>query len=332
MANMLHEETAKLTDHLSACPLLVLQMIAAKLPTFSQMQLSRCSSTLYFRLHHDEKPTLAATEKQQQATGRNMLIDTQSKELLISVTRSKYHQVYKILQKDGSLVLRKGYVTDLAGRRFINISAVDYAIWANDVGMLELLGNFIDNKQCLSAQHRPLQWRHHDQDQYHYSSHWQLDNLRNAYDVFLKACNRLNASNENDWQTLISYWLAIGREQKRMVVHMLREFLWLDWPRQQPPANLLLFSSPRERYANAPVLPFSLSKKSTFYNQRLVKVPHITVLYDSSTKIKRRIIQTDFVNNEHVALPMLYQAKQQQLANLLEAWHSNTCSPCASPT
>jgi hypothetical protein len=319
MSNTPQEDNTRLPDRLSICPRLIIQLIASWIPLADQMYFAQCNSAIYLQCNYDELATLTATSEQQAQTGRSLLLDHEVKSLLIAVTRSDYHSAYTILKKNSSLALRKGYVTDLAGRRFTKICAFDYALWANDVGMLELLFHMTQNSMTRYSNIQPVRWRFHGKPKYFTAYEWDLSKLIETYENYLSTCDNLNASVPQDWQTLIKVWLIVGAEQKMMVVHLLRDFLWNNWPRKRPPENLLLLGSPHERYSKAPVLPFSQSETSTFYYQRLVKHPHITEVYNSPTNTLTRVIQNNYVRNEKEALPVLWNKRRKLCNEILKA-------------
>jgi hypothetical protein len=57
------------------------------------------------------------------------------RQFLHAVTRRDLKAVEAMLQKDTSLIFKRGSVTDCSGRAFVNISAFEYAIWALDSWM-----------------------------------------------------------------------------------------------------------------------------------------------------------------------------------------------------
>ena len=65
------------------------------------------------------------------------LIDV--RKLLHHVTRGEHDAVKAMLEKDISLIFKRGIVTDCSGRKFESISAFEYALWALDKHMWEAM-------------------------------------------------------------------------------------------------------------------------------------------------------------------------------------------------
>ena len=79
---------------------------------------------------------------------------------LLHVVHGDYDIVQKMLEKDPSLLIRKGDVTDCSERTFLNISGFEYALWALDKHMwTKMLACLPQNeegqkiKQTLSEQY-----------------------------------------------------------------------------------------------------------------------------------------------------------------------------------
>jgi hypothetical protein len=85
------------------------------------------------------------------------------RKLLLLVVRGERETVKAMLEKNIDLIYRKGKVTDCSGRTFNNISPFEYALWALDKHMWELMLECIPknekgNKvlQILSGQYKNL--------------------------------------------------------------------------------------------------------------------------------------------------------------------------------
>ena len=59
--------------------------------------------------------------------------------LLEHVVKGEQDEAKKMLEEDRSLLLQKGNVKDLSGREFYQITAFQYALWALDRHMWEML-------------------------------------------------------------------------------------------------------------------------------------------------------------------------------------------------
>jgi hypothetical protein len=61
------------------------------------------------------------------------------RKLLHHVVCGDYDAVYAMLQKDISLIFKKGLVTDCSGRTFESLSGFEYALWALDKHMWAMM-------------------------------------------------------------------------------------------------------------------------------------------------------------------------------------------------
>lgn len=69
--------------------------------------------------------------------------------LLAYIAQGEQNEAEGMLKEDPSLLLRKGNVTDLSGRKFYQITALQYALWALDRHMWEMLfEHFIDKNKA----------------------------------------------------------------------------------------------------------------------------------------------------------------------------------------
>ena len=71
--------------------------------------------------------------------------------LLKWVTEGHLIEVEKLLQKNPELALMTGTVTDLSDRTFNNITVFQYAAWALDIGMWNLILKYLDNSKRVIA-------------------------------------------------------------------------------------------------------------------------------------------------------------------------------------
>ncbi len=93
------------------------------------------------------KPTVSSPQPTQarkdEKTQKNLA------SLLKWVTKGHLIEVEKLLNKNPQLVFKKGTVTDLSDRTFREITVFQYAAWACDIEMCELILNFLDNQSAL---------------------------------------------------------------------------------------------------------------------------------------------------------------------------------------
>src|SRR3990167_419161 len=74
--------------------------------------------------------------------------------LLQHSVRGEQDEAKKILKSMPHLLFQKGSVTDYSGRRFKNISPLQYAAWAYDTHLLKMIVNFVTLNQTLRALHQ----------------------------------------------------------------------------------------------------------------------------------------------------------------------------------
>ncbi len=70
--------------------------------------------------------------------------------LLKWVTEGHLIEVEKLLQKNPQLVFSTGTVTDLSNRTFKNITVFQYAVWALDIEMWDVILNYLDKPSACT--------------------------------------------------------------------------------------------------------------------------------------------------------------------------------------
>lgn len=102
----------------------------------------------YFSL--PEAAALAATSKNLNNLFKPMLDKIILQKLLVYIARGLKDNAEQILSDYPRLALKKGEVTDCSGRTFKNITAFQYALWALDEFMWEMIYKYLDKEEARS--------------------------------------------------------------------------------------------------------------------------------------------------------------------------------------
>jgi hypothetical protein len=120
------------------------------------------------------------------------------------------------LKKEPYLALIHGEVTDCAGRTFKKITAFQYAVWALDWHMWEMmLRQFKDEHYALVAQ----QYQELDEKGTEHGKQFSLDPLINALQTFSdKFAGWTDAQRKEHW------YKVVGGEQAKLPMHVVNEY------------------------------------------------------------------------------------------------------------
>lgn len=123
--------------------------------------------------------------------------------LLTHVARGEESFVKLILDKNPSLVLQKGRVTDYAGRTFPSITAFQYALWAYDRHMWNLILQYLSNQAA-------------------YQQLIDLETNGTPYGNFYNFQELLNALTNT---TPTQFNTLVGKAERNVPMHVVNEFL-----------------------------------------------------------------------------------------------------------
>ena len=178
------------------------------------------------------QPTLNYTQ-QVEAMAKTLQDKIDPKELaalLKWVTEGHLEEVEKLLKKNSNLGLGTGTVTDLSDRTFHNITALQYAAWALDAEMAELIIKYV------GAHHSAVQMKALEESPQTYSNHgasYDVTQLVNKYQTYL--------DNYSKWvyDKCCQYWQKeIGGEQRKCPAWLI--YAWSEegedvaWTKQDP--------------------------------------------------------------------------------------------------
>lgn len=150
--------------------------------------------------------------------------------LLRHVARGEQNQAKSMISgwffKMPELLLERGTVTDYSGRTFEYVTAFQYALWALDRHMWEMILAVCpaQYKPELAKQLQELE----EQGLGEHGKHWDVTPLRDAYNDFINAVNALERTDQWDDYLLDQLWLAIGAQQKLIPAHVANEYCHPD--------------------------------------------------------------------------------------------------------
>ena len=129
------------------------------------------------------------------------------------VVEGEQDQAEAMLRQTPEMALYSGTVTDLSGRTFNNITGFQYAVWALDSHMWEMIRKYlpveaaceqINNLETATGKHGKF-------------ASWQ--NLIDALAVFIEMCNK------KQWDAAAKQWNgAVGNAQQQLPVHVVNQY------------------------------------------------------------------------------------------------------------
>jgi ankyrin repeat protein len=129
------------------------------------------------------------------------------------VAEGEQDKAEALLKANPSLALASGSVTDLSERRFANITAFQYALWAMDWYMWTMLLKYLPKSEA-AAQARAL-----EADGTEHGKHFSLTPLTQALDTYIKNFNAWS------WEKREEHWCKIvGGAQRLLPVHVVNEY------------------------------------------------------------------------------------------------------------
>jgi len=153
------------------------------------------------------------------------------------VAHGEEHLAKEMLKKDITLLLKKDKVEDYSGRKFQNISAFQYAVWAQDWRMWQMMFDSLQIAACtqsfyktaekirkklleqyLEVQEAGVTYTFNDAE-HKGEKHFSFDPIINALTVYHQQFNNWTKSQR------IAYWCGeIGRIQRLFPAHVAHEY------------------------------------------------------------------------------------------------------------
>lgn len=164
--------------------------------------------------------------------------------LLLCVARGEQEKAERLLRKFPKWMLERGKATDYSGRVFENTSPFEYALWAGDRHMWDMMMNCIPQgdegiefRAELLKQYERVTQQGLD---YHYivevgprkgervevvnETAFNYQPLLNAYDTYIKSFDPPE-SGRWDWDRRDKYWCTVvGLAQRMLPAHVLHEY------------------------------------------------------------------------------------------------------------
>lgn len=128
--------------------------------------------------------------------------------LLLHVVRGEEDLVKKVLDKNPALALEKGSVTDYSGRRFSQISPLQYALWAYDRHMWRLILNYLPKAE---AKQQLLDLEINGTE---HGKHYNFQEIVDAIEAYQQ--NRKKA------------YIDLGKAQRNVPIHVANEYTRKD--------------------------------------------------------------------------------------------------------
>jgi len=155
----------------------------------------------------------------QPSTPQEIKQNQQDLELLFKwVTEGHLEEAEKLLQKNPNLALMKGTIKDLSGRTFTNTSAFQYAAWALDIEMCELMLKHFDRSGASAAD---TQLTELEKTPGTNGAHYDIDPL------LRKTQEYLSNYREWDYEKCCQYWQKeVGGEQRKCPAWLI--YAWCE--------------------------------------------------------------------------------------------------------
>ena len=159
------------------------------------------------------------------------LIDV--RKLLHHVTRGEHDAVKAMLEKDISLIFKRGIVTDCSGRKFESISAFEYALWALDKHMWEaMIACIPQNEEGRKAFEKLIaQYNKVNTDGVTYKlngktiteQHFDFNNT--IIKELQTQVDSINAPGVKDWSAIDKQWIeGVGSAENLFPMHIVYEY------------------------------------------------------------------------------------------------------------
>ena len=184
-----------------------------------------------YLVQHQDYPALAETCKTMHSIFHNKNLHAHFLESVAygqQVRAEKLlHQVFQGQPEKIQAALRhQGIFTDYSGRTF-NCSAYEYAYWAKDIHMCQLLEAYMDeDTKALMLTHIETNdtagLTYQQNGQAHRSAHFNLTALKVALQLFIDAFEMLVEGNH--WHAMRQQWLLVGKAQRDMPAYLFQEY------------------------------------------------------------------------------------------------------------
>jgi hypothetical protein len=171
------------------------------------------------------------------STAKAMVDENKTEKLLRLIVEGEQDQAEEMLKKDNNLLGVAGTITDLSGRKFKQITAFQYALWALDWHMWTMIQKYLP-MEAQVQQATELESKSTIHGQY-----FNLNLLIEALQNYTDWSEQMNSREaENYWRTVV------GGVQKLLPVHVVNEYCYPD--RSLDPCPTFKEKLPRCRTGN----------------------------------------------------------------------------------
>ncbi|MCH9743967.1 MAG: hypothetical protein K0U29_03445 [Gammaproteobacteria bacterium] len=154
-------------------------------------------------------------------------------QFLLYVSQGDQHQAETMLKKDPVLALGKGDCKDFADREFKGITGFQYALWALDWHMWEMIVGYLEEMDPDAAREQCREQEAVTQA-LGYGNHYDLEELIGALKNY--SSQYIALSSDKKWDAVNSLWVySVGGAQKKMVAHVAQEYCHPDRPLEPIP-------------------------------------------------------------------------------------------------
>ena len=154
-----------------------------------------------------------------------------AQKLIMLVAHGDEAGASSLLERFPNLSLERGDVTDYSGRTFKNITAYEYAYWARDWHMLDMLEAHMSPEQKTKMLQKIDAIEQHgltyttQTGETKTSKHFSLQPLIDQYNAYLAVYARWNATPQTaSDDDLDRAWLDIGLEQRNLPAYVIQEY------------------------------------------------------------------------------------------------------------
>lgn len=149
------------------------------------------------------------------------------------VTRGEHDAVEAMLNKDMSLIFKRGLVTDCSGREFENVSGFEYALWALDKHMwAKMIVCIPRNEEGRKVFARLIAQYHKvnkDGVTYRFNGETIIEKHFDFENTIIKElqtqADSIRAPGPKDWKSIDKQWReGVGGAQKQLPMHVVDEY------------------------------------------------------------------------------------------------------------
>lgn len=146
-------------------------------------------------------------------------------QLTLHVARGEQNEAEALCRTNPNLLLHKGKVTDYSNRTFQNITAFQYALWAYDWHMWEMLLRYLPPPAAKQQLHDL------ERNGTKHRKHYDANDILRALKTYVDTYNAQAAAGSYNWNQLESLWSkGVGGAQLRVPTHVANEYCRRDRP------------------------------------------------------------------------------------------------------